>query len=173
MMILYIGRFQPFHNGHLEAVRRLSQTGGIIIAIGSAQYDSSFRNPFSYTERARMIRGAVEEAGLEVTEIVPVKDIHDHQRWAGHVKASVPHYDAIFTNSETDRHIFGSAGENVLEKWYFERERYEGKKIREAIATGAEWKDKVPPAVERILVDIGAEKRLKDLREHGPLEEEV
>jgi len=172
MRILFIGRFQPFHKGHLEAVRYLSRMGGIIIAIGSAQYGNSFRNPFNYVERVMMIRAAVAEAGLSVDDIVPVKDIHNHQRWAEHVKACVPTYDAIFTNSDIDRHIFRFAGERVLDEWLHERDKYEGKKVREALAKGEDWKDMVPPAVANILEEGKAEARLKEFKQKGPLVEE-
>ena len=171
MRILFIGRFQPFHNGHLEAVRHLSRMGEVMIAIGSAQYGNSFRNPFNFLERAMMIRAALAEADLSVSDIVPVKDIHNHQRWAEHVKASVPTYDAVFTNSEVDRHIFEFAGDRVLDIWFHDRDRYEGKKVREALAKGKGWRDMVPPAVARILDEGKAEERLKELKLNGPLVE--
>lgn len=172
MRIMFIGRFQPFHKGHLEAVRHLSKMGDVIMALGSAQYGHTFRNPFSCSERMSMIAMAVEEAGLQVMDIVPVKDIHNHQRWAEHVKASVPAYDVIFTNSEVDRRIFSFAGDTVLKEWLHDRDRYEGKRIREALAQGTGWRELVPPAVEKILEKIGAEKRLRELKEKGPLVEE-
>jgi len=172
MRILFLGRFQPFHNGHLEAVKYLCRMGEVIIAVGSAQCAGTFRNPFAFKEREMMIRSALEEAGLEILEILPVKDIYNHQRWAEHVQASVPAYDAIFTNSETDRRIFEFAGERVIKEWFFERDKYEGKRIREAIAAGKGWKELVPPAVGKLLVDIKAEERLKILKEKGPSGEE-
>jgi nicotinamide-nucleotide adenylyltransferase len=172
MRILFIGRFQPFHIGHLEAVRHLTKMGDIIIAVGSAQYGNSFRNPFNYIERAKMIWDALEEGGLGVIDIVPVKDIHNHQRWAEHVKAHVPLYDAVFTNSDTDRHIFLFAGDNVIDEWYHDRERYKGEKVREALATGGDWRSMVPEAVARTLKAIGAEERLRALKERGPLNDE-
>lgn len=171
MRILFIGRFQPFHKGHLEAVRHLVRMGEVIIAIGSAQYNNTLRNPFTFQERAIMAAAAVEEAGLKVLDIVPVKDIHNHQRWAEHVKASVPTYDAVFTNSEVDRHIFVFAGENVLKEWYHERGTFEGKKVREALASGGDWEGMVPPAVVKVLVGLRAEERLRTLKEKG-LDEE-
>jgi len=170
--ILFIGRFQPFHNGHLEAVRYLSRMGEIIVAVGSAQYAGTFRNPFAFKERELMMRAALEEAHLEVLDIVPVKDIHNHQRWAEHVQASVPAYEAIFTNSEVDRRIFEFAGERVMKEWFFDRDRYEGKKVREALAAGKGWKELVPPAVANFLEDIKAQERLQTLKEKGPFGEE-
>ena len=172
MRIMFIGRFQPFHRGHLEAVRYISNMGEVMIAVGSAQYSDTFRNPFTFSERESMIKAALEEADIGGVEVVPVKDIHNHQRWAEHVKASVPHYDAVFTNSEVDRSIFSFAGDIVLGQWLYERGSYEGKKVREALASGSGgWRALVPPAVAVTLEDIGAEERLRRFRDQGRLEE--
>jgi nicotinamide-nucleotide adenylyltransferase len=173
MRILFLGRFQPFHNGHLEVVKFLTKMGEVLIAVGSAQSSGTFMNPFAYKEREMMIRAALEEAHLEVVDVVPIKDIYNHARWAEHVKATAPQYDAIFTNSSTDRHIFEFAGERVMKEWLFKRELYEGKKVREALATDKGWKELVPPAVAKVLVEIDGIQRLKTLKEKGPSGEEA
>lgn len=49
---LYIGRFQPFHRGHLSVVREaLKHCSKLVIAIGSAQEERTKKNPFSFEER--------------------------------------------------------------------------------------------------------------------------
>ncbi len=49
---LLIGRFQPFHNGHLEVVKTISKKcDRMIIGIGSAQLSHTFENPFTAGER--------------------------------------------------------------------------------------------------------------------------
>ena len=63
---LFIGRFQPFHKGHLEAVKMiLKENDEIIIAVGSAQYSHKLENPFTAGERITMIRKALEEEKVE------------------------------------------------------------------------------------------------------------
>ena len=53
---LFLGRFQPFHNGHLRVVEYLSKNyDEVIIAVCSAQYAMTKRNPFTYFERHMMI----------------------------------------------------------------------------------------------------------------------
>ena len=168
MRILFLGRFQPFHNGHLEVVKYLVKMGEVLIAVGSAQCSGTFKNPFAYKEREMMIRAALEEAHLEVVDILPIKDIYNHARWAEHVKAVAPSYDAIFTNSSTDRHIFEFAGERVMKEWLYQREKYEGKKVREAMAIDKGWKELLPPAELKVLEEIGGQQRLKLLKEKGP-----
>lgn len=53
---LYVGRFQPFHQGHRLVVEKaLKQCDRLIIAIGSSQEKRTKKNPFSYEERKQLI----------------------------------------------------------------------------------------------------------------------
>jgi nicotinamide-nucleotide adenylyltransferase len=57
---LYVGRFQPFHLGHLEAIENvLKEAEELVIVIGSAQYSHNINNPFTAGERLVMIRRAL------------------------------------------------------------------------------------------------------------------
>ncbi|EQD45121.1 nicotinamide-nucleotide adenylyltransferase, partial [mine drainage metagenome] len=52
MRAFVVGRFQPFHNGHLHVIKEiLSQYSSVIIGIGSAQYSHTMENPFTAGER--------------------------------------------------------------------------------------------------------------------------
>ena len=52
MKALYIGRFQPFHKGHLKILQKLAKKyDEIIIGIGSSQYSNTLENPFTSEER--------------------------------------------------------------------------------------------------------------------------
>ena len=54
---LYVGRFQPFHLGHLGAIKAvLKEIDEFVIVIGSAQYSHNSNNPFTAGERLVMIR---------------------------------------------------------------------------------------------------------------------
>ena len=60
---LYVGRFQPFHLGHLDAIKyALKQADELVIVIGSAQYSHNANNPFTAGERLIMVRQALFEA---------------------------------------------------------------------------------------------------------------
>ncbi len=66
---LYVGRFQPFHKGHLEAIKEvLDEIEELVIVIGSAQYSHNIHNPFTAGERLVMIRHALQEAGIELLQ---------------------------------------------------------------------------------------------------------
>ena len=57
---LIIGRFQPFHNGHMEVLRKIfAECDHVIIGIGSAQYSHTDKDPFTAGERYHMIAEAL------------------------------------------------------------------------------------------------------------------
>jgi nicotinamide-nucleotide adenylyltransferase len=57
MMIKYkrglvIGRFQPFHNGHLELIKQImNECEELVVVIGSAQFNYLAKDPFTAGER--------------------------------------------------------------------------------------------------------------------------
>lgn len=54
---IFIGRFQPFHKGHLDAIKQiLKKHKSILIIIGSAQIKRTEKNPFSYIERKKILQ---------------------------------------------------------------------------------------------------------------------
>ena len=55
--LVFIGRFQPFHNAHLRMVRSaLARAGRLILLVGTADAPRSSRNPWTFAEREAMIR---------------------------------------------------------------------------------------------------------------------
>ena len=96
---LYIGRFQPFHLGHLSAVKQaLAEVDKLIIGIGSSQYSGMDDNPFTASKRAEMIQKALQESGIaeESFQVVEIPDIHDNPKWPFHVRSIVPEFDVLF-----------------------------------------------------------------------------
>ena len=57
---LIIGRFQPFHNGHLKLVQQvLNECEELIIVIGSSQFNYLYKDPFTAGERLEMIYATI------------------------------------------------------------------------------------------------------------------
>ncbi|MFH0970944.1 MAG: adenylyltransferase/cytidyltransferase family protein, partial [Candidatus Micrarchaeota archaeon] len=79
---LVIGRFQPFHNGHLEAIRKMIKDNGkLLLVIGSAQESRTRKNPFSAKERMEMISACLGKGDLlSNTKIIALDDENNHQR---------------------------------------------------------------------------------------------
>ena len=78
MKSLFIGRFQPFHNGHLKVIKHLSTTyEEIIIGIGSSQYHNESENPFTADERKKMIEESMYHAISKSTLIKGYKHLFE------------------------------------------------------------------------------------------------
>ncbi len=164
---LYVGRFQPFHRGHLDTVRGIRSDEpreDLIIGIGSAQDSYDWKNPFTAGERIEMIDRALAEAKISGALLVPVPDISRHAMWVNYLEALLPTFDHVYTNNPLTRLLFERSGYLVESPPLFERERFEGVRIREQLATGGDWKRAVPPAVGAYLEEIGAPARLQVLR---------
>ena len=85
-----VGRFQPFHDAHLALLARaLEIAPRVVVVIGSAFQARTPKNPFTWTERAEMIRLALPEAERARLRIVPMRDYYDETRWVASVRDSV------------------------------------------------------------------------------------
>ncbi len=87
---ILIGRFQPFHQGHLALLRdALSVAQRVVVVLGSAHAARSPRNPFTWQERSDLILGAVEESERSRIHPLPVRDYYDEPVWAKAVTEKV------------------------------------------------------------------------------------
>ncbi|RTR05111.1 bifunctional nicotinamide-nucleotide adenylyltransferase/Nudix hydroxylase [Halomonas nitroreducens] len=89
--LVFIGRFQPPHLGHLavihEALKRARQ---VIVLVGSAWQARSLRNPWRFDERRRMLRTAFDEDDNARLEIVPLLDaLYNNDVWVRDVQRKV------------------------------------------------------------------------------------
>ncbi|MBC7129644.1 nicotinamide-nucleotide adenylyltransferase [Candidatus Bathyarchaeota archaeon] len=163
---LFVGRFQPFHLGHLHAVREvLNEVDELIIVIGSAQYSHRINNPFTTGERLVMIRRALEEAGIDHKRIwiVPVPDVHIHMFWVSAVEGYTPKFDIVYSNEPLTRRLFIEAGYKVKPIQFCKRKVYSATEIRERMINGGNWEELVPKSVAEFIKQIGGVERLKDL----------
>lgn len=166
---LLIGRFQPFHIGHLEVIKTISrQCVRLIVGIGSAQLSHTFENPFTAGERHLMINRALHDEGLDNYFLVPMVDINRYAVWVAHVQSLVPPFQDVYTNNPLTRRLFEEAGYNVRSAPLFNREVYSGTEIRKRIISGKEWEHLVPKGVAETIIEVGGDQRLRDLtREHS------
>jgi len=164
---LYVGRFQPFHLGHLGAIKAaLKEVDELVIVIGSAQYSHNINNPFTAGERLVMIRCALQEAKLSHSKlwIVPVPDVHLHMLWVSSVEGYTPKFNVCYTNEPLTQRLFMEAGYQVRGIPFFDRKQYMSTLIREKMLKGDDnWKKLVPRSVADFIIDIDGVNRLRDL----------
>jgi nicotinamide-nucleotide adenylyltransferase len=164
MKALFIGRFQPFHKGHLQVIQNASKKyEKIILGMGSSQYDNTDQNPFTADERKLMIQKSLKKIGIKNYEIVLIPDIHDLSKWASYVLSIIPNFDVILTNSPLTKSLFTEKGYIVKETSLYDRNKYSGKEIRKRIINDEYWENLVPESVSAIIKKIDGIKRLKEI----------
>jgi bifunctional NMN adenylyltransferase/nudix hydrolase len=72
---VFIGRFQPYHNGHHHIISQgLQRAEKIIVLCGSAHLPASHRNPWSFNERKTMILNSFSKQESERLTVLPLMD---------------------------------------------------------------------------------------------------
>jgi len=163
---LVVGRFQPFHLGHLNALKEiLKEVDEIIIVIGSAQYSHRLDNPFTAGERISMIRRALNEEGILPSQywIIPVPDIHMHALWVSRVTSYTPSFDVVYSNSPLTCRLFKEAKFKVKSIPFYKRDLYSATEIRQKMIKKEKWENLVPEAVARYIKEIKGVERLQEL----------
>lgn len=161
---LYIGRFQPFHLGHLDAIKfALSQVENLWIGIGSSNKSNEKRNPFTADERKEMIISSLNDETKKRIQIYYIPDIGDHAKWTYHIDSIVPKYDVVFSNDDFTQTLYQKREIKVIPVPLKERENLSGTTIRENIAMGKRWQEFVPEGTKKVLLKIDAERRLSKI----------
>lgn len=88
--LVFIGRFEPFHNGHAAVARlALSRARKLIFLVGSADTPRSLRNPWTVAERAVMIQAALDGDAARLI-IRPLRDhLYNEAHWIAGVQRAV------------------------------------------------------------------------------------
>ena len=163
---LYVGRFQPFHLGHLKAIQGvLKEVEELVIVIGSAQYSHNITNPFTAGERLVMIRRALHEAGVDSSRIwiVPVPDVHLHMLWVAELEGYTPRFNVVYSNEPLTRRLFTESGYKVKSVRFYERKVFVSTLIREKMLKDKSWTTLVPESVAKFIIEIDGVNRLRDL----------
>jgi len=163
---LFVGRFQPFQNGHLQTVKDiLEEVDELVIVVGSAQYSHRLSDPFTVGERLTMIRKALEEAKVPASRywLIPVPDVHMHMMWVAEVVGYAPKFHVVYANEPVTKRLFKEAGFRVKPFPLIKREVYSSTEIRKRMIEGKSWKQLVPKSVAAVIEEINGVQRLRDL----------
>ncbi len=162
---LFLGRFQPYHNGHQALIDHIIQSPDVdelVIAVGSAQWSHTLRDPFTAGERIMMIAKAL--AGIRMTSyVLPIEDIERNSLYVAHIRSLTPPFQAVYSNNTLVQELFSEAGFAVKPLPFVERQKYEGTKIRDLMLHGEEWRSCVPRAVAEVLDEIKGIERLRQI----------
>ncbi|MCK9186558.1 nicotinamide-nucleotide adenylyltransferase [Candidatus Gracilibacteria bacterium] len=144
---LFIGRFQPFHKGHLEVVKEiLKENDSVIIAIGSAENSFLPENPMTASERFQIIDESLKEAKIssEKYRIIPIRNINNYNLWVEHLNTYIPPYETVYTGSKIVKDCY--ADKKIKIKNLTRKLEISATKIREAMQENKEWEEYVPKA---------------------------
>ncbi len=156
-----IGRFQPFHDGHEQLVRDITEeVDELVVGIGSAGDSHSVRNPFTAGERVMMVTKTLE--ALEITTYaVPIEDLNRNSVWVSHVRSMSPRFDVAYSNNPLVIRLFEEAGVPVRQTGMFNREELKGSEIREQMIHGGDWEPFVPEPVREVIDEIDGVARIR------------
>ena len=161
---LLIGRFQPFHLGHLDALRfALSKVDKLWIGLGSSNKPLQKNNPFSAEERKEMILSSIDESMTQRIQIYFIPDLENHIKWIELIDALIPKFDIVFTNDELTKHLYSKRDVEVLPIPFVKRDILSGTNIRNMIINDQKWDDLVPKGTKNFLYKTSAKQRLKNL----------
>lgn len=159
---LFIGRFQPFHNGHLMVVQGMRKVcERIIIGVGSTDEPTSLTHPFSAAERHEMISAALLDADIPDADIYDLPDTASDAEWVDAVLRVTGPIDVVWTGNEQVETLFAEKGIKVQK--IKEVPGVSGTLVRERILSGGDWDALVPDGVASVMRRIDAAGRLRDI----------
>ncbi len=166
----YIGRYQPFHDGHKHMIEEIvEEVDELVLGIGSAGDSHTTRNPFTAGERVMMVTKAVEELDT-TTYVVPIEDLDRNSVWVSHVQSMTPRFDVAYSNNPLVVRLFEEADVEVRGSPMFRREVLEGAELRERIIHGRDWTDLVPETVADVIHEVDGVERIRRIAETDAME---
>lgn len=168
---LFIGRFQPFHLGHLQVVRQiLKKNDYLIIGIGSSENNFQPENPFTAGERFQMIKNTLDTEKIAASRysIIPIRNIHHYALWVHHVELLTPPFTKIYTGSPLVKKLFQESGRNYQLIDIEKKLPINATLIRQKILKKADLQDLLHSEVIKFLKKIHARERLQSIIETQP-----
>jgi bifunctional NMN adenylyltransferase/nudix hydrolase len=92
--VLYIGRFQPIHNGHFNTIKQaFKQTKNLIVILGSSYSSLSPKDPFTTDLRISMIESVVgilkPDFGSNIRFIKMEDRLYKDDKWLGFLQLEI------------------------------------------------------------------------------------
>ena len=157
------GRFQPFHNGHLEYLRGAAERCDEIW-VGITNPDPARvkkeptdplrhlpeSNPWTYAERLLMVKAAAHDEGIDV-HVIPFP-VNEPELWDAYVPRPVTQFIRLFSEwGGTKVERLREAGYDVVVLDEGAEKQISGGEVRAAIRDGGDWRALVPAGVARVI----------------------
>lgn len=161
---LFIGRFQPLHNGHMLVIEGMTKVcGKIWVGIGSAEKHHTKENPFTAAERREMLQRALQDKNLIPMfdiNFVELTDEKDDVAWRNAVLEATGAVDVVWTGNPDTANCFEGV---VPVKPIKEVPGLSATNIRNEMLSGESWKKQVPPDVALYIGEIDGVARVRAL----------
>ncbi len=163
---LIVGRFQPYHLGHHNAIKNiLKEVNDLVVVIGSTMESYLEEDPFTAGERIEMVARALKAEGIfDKCFIIPVPNVDEYALWTGRIKSFCPDFGVVYSNNPLVKKLFEADGMEV-KRMVSNNKDIDSVNIRNAMMNGKEWKRLVPNEVADYLDELGAVERLKAIIE--------
>ncbi len=162
---LFVGRFQPLHNGHIDIIQKiLKENDKIIIVIGSADEDFSQKNPLTTKERIILIKEAIKEMGVSPKNyhIIPLRDINNINLWVNHLNKHIPKYSKVYTGSELVKKCYKINPTAKIINIKKDKFLFSASDIRKMMIKNENWEKMVHPSTAKLLKKWDIPKKLKN-----------
>ncbi|MFB5610752.1 MAG: nicotinamide-nucleotide adenylyltransferase [Nitrosopumilaceae archaeon] len=164
MRALTMGRFQPFHLGHLDLVKKiLAENDEVIIAVTSSQFNYLVKDPFTAGERVEMIHHALKDDNVDMSKcfIIPIENQFNIATWSAYLKSILPKFDRVYSGNDYVHMLLADSGIDVIKPKFLDRGKYNATSIRKMMVQDNDWQRLVPKAVAKIIEKIDGVNRLK------------
>lgn len=140
----FLGRFQPFHEGHHRAVQWCQDRyPSVVLALGSPNKSRTPENPLTAPERIDVIRACHPDVDVA---LVPDEDRGEagYPAWARRLVRRTNADVVVSGNDLVQRLVREHTDADVDQQEMHSPERYSGTEIRRRIRAGEPWHDLVP-----------------------------
>lgn len=161
MRALFVGRFQPFHNGHLKVIKKISEKYSDITVVIAGPAKRDVRDPFTFQEREKMVRKVLKFKGTNF-RVFKVHNVNDNKKWCKKINR-LGKFDVAFSRNPLTIKCLKMAGIKIRKHEFYERYKNCGREIRKRILRGKKWESLVPKEVYEYLKSINGEERIKSI----------
>lgn len=152
MRTVFIGRFQPLHQGHKNVIEdHFGSEEDFAVVIGSADKEREEKNPLSADEREEIIKACFPS--LEIFHLEDEgQDEEGNKRWIENLKDLG--VDKVISRNDLVKELVEEDYElELLEQDLYDPDIYSGTEVRRRIRSGEEWRYLVPDCCEEQIAD--------------------